>query len=153
MHPLIEYGNGLTRRQFFGSTGLRCGSLAMALMAAQSAARGEGKPAVPRAHPPLPGFPHHKPRMRDFYDRDLPESIRNGQRLTTMTSGQGKFPVAPSKFKFAKSGKCGTWVNSELLPHTAEVVDHLAVVKTVHTNAINHDPACTFVMTGSEVPG
>ena len=177
MHPLIEYGNGLTRRQFFGSTGLRCGSLAMALMAAQSAARGEGKPAVPRAHPPLPGFPHHKPtakaiiylhmnggpsqidtwdykpKLVDHFGKDLPESIRNAQRLTTMTSGQGKFPVAPSKFKFAKSGKCGTWVNSELLPHTAEVVDHLAVVKTVHTNAINHDPACTFVMTGSEVPG
>ncbi len=69
-----------------------------------------------------------------------------------MTSGQTRFPVAPSKFKFARHGRCGMWV-SELLPHTAKVVDEIALVKTVHTNAINHDPACTFVMTGSEVPG
>ena len=69
-----------------------------------------------------------------------------------MTSGQTRFPVAPSKFKFAQHGQCGRWV-SELLPHTAKIVDDIALVKTVHTNAINHDPACTFVMTGSEVPG
>ncbi len=69
-----------------------------------------------------------------------------------MTSGQARFPVAPSKFKFAQHGQCGTWV-SELLPHTAKIVDDLCLIKTVHTNAINHDPACTFVMTGSEVPG
>jgi hypothetical protein len=75
-----------------------------------------------------------------------------GQRITTMTSGQSRLPVAPSMFKFSQHGQCGTWV-SELLPHTAQVVDELAVIKTVHTNAINHDPACTFVMTGSEIPG
>jgi uncharacterized protein (DUF1501 family) len=69
-----------------------------------------------------------------------------------MTSGQGRFPVAPSKFTFRQHGQCGRWV-SELLPHTAKIADDIALVKTVHTNAINHDPACTFVMTGSEVPG
>ncbi len=68
-----------------------------------------------------------------------------------MTSGQARFPVAPSLFKFAQHGQCGRWV-SELLPHTAKHVDDIALVKTVFTNAINHDPACTFVMTGNEVP-
>jgi hypothetical protein len=82
----------------------------------------------------------------------LPDSIRNGQRITTMTSGQLRFPVAPSMFKFKQHGKCGMWI-SELLPHTAKWADELALVKSVHTNAINHDPACTFVMTGSETPG
>jgi hypothetical protein len=90
--------------------------------------------------------------LAEFFDKDLPESVRQGQRITTMTSGQARLPVAPSKFAFAQHGKCGTWV-SELLPHTAKCVDDLAVVRSVHTNAINHDPACTFVMTGSEVPG
>ena len=69
-----------------------------------------------------------------------------------MTSGQARLPVAPSMFKFTQHGKCGMWV-SELLPHTAKFVDDIALVQAVHTNAINHDPACTFVMTGSEVPG
>jgi hypothetical protein len=94
----------------------------------------------------------YKPGMQEYYDKDLPDSIRQGQRLTGMTSGQKRFPVAPSLFKFSQHGQCGRWV-SELLPHTAKHVDDLAVIKTVFTNAINHDPACTFVMTGNEVPG
>ncbi len=169
MHPLNEYLVNLTRRQFFTAAGLSCGSLAMAMMA-----RAEEKP---REHPALPGLPHHKPTAKaiiylhmngapsqldtwdykpnlgDHFGKELPDSVRMGQRLTTMTSGQAKFPVAPSKFKFVRSGKCGTWANTDLLPHTAKIVDEIAVVKSVHTNAINHDPACTFVMTGSEVPG
>ncbi len=173
MSPLRDRLLHLTRRQFFGTSGLSCGSIAMALLgASRSAAAGPT-----REHPPLPGLPHHKPtakaviylhmnggpsqidlwdhkpKLNDHFGKDLPDSIRLGQRLTTMTSGQAKFPVAPSKYKFEKSGKCGTWANPELLPHTAKLVDDLAVVKSVHTNAINHDPACTFVMTGSEVPG
>ena len=94
----------------------------------------------------------YKPALGDYFDKDLPDSIRMGQRITTMTSGQKRLPVAPSKFKFSQHGECGRWV-SELLPHTAQCVDDIALVKSVHTNAINHDPACTFVMTGSEVPG
>jgi len=70
-----------------------------------------------------------------------------------MTSGQARFPVAPSKFNFTQEGKCGRWINSDLLPYTSRIVDDIAVIKSVFTNAINHDPACTFVMTGSEVPG
>lgn len=162
----------LTRRQFFGTTGLRLGGVALAAMAADRCAD-----AAEKTHSAISGLPHHKPtakaviylhmnggpsqidlwdykpKLVDHFNKDLPDSIRRGQRLTTMTSGQAKFPVAPSKYKFTQAGKCGTWVNTELLPHTAKVVDELAVVKTVHTNAINHDPACTFVMTGSEVPG
>jgi hypothetical protein len=127
-------------------------------------------------HPALPGFPHfppkakaviylhmnggpaqmdlwdYKPGLSEYFDKDLPDSVRQNQRITTMTSGQKRLPVAPSKFQFHQHGQCGRWV-SELLPHTAKHVDKLAVVKSVHTNAINHDPACTFVMTGSEVPG
>jgi hypothetical protein len=95
----------------------------------------------------------YKPGLQEYYDKDLPASVQGGQRLSTMTSGQGRFPVAPSKFKFEQKGKCGMWANVELFPYTSEVVDDIALIKTVHTNAINHDPACTFVMTGSEVPG
>jgi hypothetical protein len=175
MHPFDELGLNLTRRQFFGSSGVRLGGLALAMMGGPSTAGQE--PAAPqKMHPPLPGLPHfppkakaviylhmnggpaqmdlwdYKPQLSEFFDKDLPDSIRMGQRITTMTSGQKRLPVAPSMFKFAQHGKSGRWV-SELLPHMARCVDDLAVVKTVHTNAINHDPACTFVMTGSEVPG
>ena len=93
-----------------------------------------------------------KPLMEAQYDKDLPESIRKGQRLTTMTSGQKRFPIAPSRFKFNQHGKHGAWV-SELLPHTASVVDDLAVIKTINTEAINHDPAITYIQTGSQLPG
>ena len=130
-----------------------------------------------RVHLPLPGLPHHapkakqviylhmnggpsqidlwdyKPVLNDYFDKDLPPSVRGDQRLSTMTSGQNRFPCAPSKFTFEQRGQCGRWINTDLLPHTAGIVDELALVKTVHTNAINHDPACTFVMTGSEIPG
>lgn len=126
--------------------------------------------------PPLSGFPHfapkakrliylhmngapsqldlfdHKPQLQDYFDKDLPDSIRNNQRITGMTSGQARFPVAPSKFAFKACGKSGIMM-SELVPHMHEIADDIAMIKTVHTDAINHDPACTFVMTGSEVPG
>jgi hypothetical protein len=95
----------------------------------------------------------YKPTLKDFFNKDLPPSVQGGQRLSTMTSGQARFPVAPSKFNFTQEGKCGRWINSELLPFTSKIVDDIAVIKSVFTNAINHDPACTFVMTGSEVPG
>ncbi|NCF91767.1 MAG: DUF1501 domain-containing protein, partial [Verrucomicrobiaceae bacterium] len=93
----------------------------------------------------------YKPDLHKQFDKVLPKDFL-GDRITTMTSGQGTFPVAPSKYKFTQHGQSGRWV-SELLPHTAKIADDIAVVKSVYTNAINHDPACTFVMTGSEVPG
>lgn len=180
MDPRLELDLLLSRRQFFAGSGLRLGAVAMAAMAAQAGVSGPNAradaPAMARMNPPLPGLPHfapkaksviylhmnggpsqidtwdYKPGLAELFDTDLPDSIRQGQRITTMTSGQARFPVAPSKFKFSQHGQCGRWV-SELLPHTAERVDDIALVKSVHTNAINHDPACTFVMTGSEVPG
>src|SRR5262249_47905104 len=82
----------------------------------------------------------------------LPESVRNGQRLTTMTSGQARFPIAPSKFKFERHGNCGTHV-TELLPWTSKVVDDICVINSVHTEAINHDPAVTYICTGHQLPG
>ena len=94
----------------------------------------------------------HKPKMSEMYDVDLPDSIRMGQRLTTMTSGQERFPIAPSIYKFRQHGQAGTWL-SELLPHTATIVDDIAVVKSIHTEAINHDPAITYIQTGHQVPG
>lgn len=166
-HHLLD----LTRRQFFGTTGVRLGGAALSVLAGRQLLA-----APPRVHPQLPGLPHHpprakaviylhmnggpsqldtwdyKPNLSGHFNQDLPASIRMGQRITTMTSGQARLPVAPSRFKFTQHGQSGVWV-SELLPKTAQCVDDIALVKTVHTNAINHDPACTFVMTGSEVPG
>ena len=94
----------------------------------------------------------YKPKMHDWYDKDLPDSVRNGQRITTMTSGQARFPIAPSTFKFKQHGSNGAWV-SEILPYTAKMVDELAVIKTINTEAINHDPAITYIQTGSQLPG
>ena len=171
MNPFLEHQLLQTRRQFFGDTGLRLGGIAMASLL--GAPRAVAAPSL--VHPAQPGLPHfaakakaviylhmnggpsqldtwdYKPNLLAEYNKDLPKEFL-GDRITTMTSGQGRFPVAPSRFEFAQHGECGRWV-SELLPHTAKIVDDIAVVKTVHTNAINHDPACTFVMTGSEVPG
>jgi len=175
MDPILESQLLQTRRHFFGTMGVRLGGLALGLLASERIRADE--PAKNAVHPPLSGLPHFKPKakaliyihmnggpsqidlwdykpgLKDFYDKDLPPTIQKGQRLTTMTSGQQRFPVAPSKYKFEQMGKCGRWINTDLLPHTAKVVDELALVKTVHTNAINHDPACTFVTTGREVPG
>jgi hypothetical protein len=92
-----------------------------------------------------------KPSLAGMFDKDLPDSIRMGQRITGMTSGQSR-PVAPSIFKFARYGKGGQWL-SELLPHTAEVADELCFIKSMHTEAINHDPAITFFQTGFQLAG
>jgi hypothetical protein len=94
----------------------------------------------------------YKPAMNDMFDQDLPPSVINGQRLTTMTSGQARFPIAPSKYRFAQHGQSGAWV-SELLPYTAAVTDDLCFIKSMWTEAINHDPAITYIQTGSQRPG
>ncbi|MCY2967790.1 MAG: DUF1501 domain-containing protein [Planctomycetota bacterium] len=176
MPPFFEHNLAQTRRQFVGSTGGRLGAAALAGVLANSGSVSAADSTGAKVHPALPGFPHfppkaksviylhmnggpaqmdlwdYKPGLNEYFDKDLPDSVRQNQRITTMTSGQKRLPVAPSKFKFTQHGQCGRWV-SELLPHTAQHVDKIALVKTVHTNAINDDPACTFVMTGSEVPG
>ena len=90
--------------------------------------------------------------MSEWYDKELPDSIRNGQRLTGMTSGQARFPVAPSKFKFDQYGENGMWV-SELLPQTAKMVDDMCFIRSMHTEAINHEPAISYMQTGNQITG
>ncbi|MDF9800277.1 hypothetical protein OKW21_005540 [Catalinimonas alkaloidigena] len=94
----------------------------------------------------------YKPMLEKMNGEELPESIRKGQRLTGMTAGQKSFPLAGSQFKFAQYGKSGAWV-SELMPHTARITDELCFIKSMYTEAINHDPAITFFQTGSQQPG
>ncbi len=170
MNPIQDHLNGLTRRHFFAKSAVGLGTAALASLMpngaqADSTALG-GLPSLPHFAPKakraiylfMSGAPSqmdlfdYKPTMNEWYDKDLPESIRKGQRLTTMTSGQKRFPIAPSKYKFAQHGQSGAWV-SELLPKTASMVDDLAIVKTVWTEAINHDPAITYICTGHQLPG
>ena len=94
----------------------------------------------------------YKPAMRDFHGEELPESIRNGQRLTGMTSGQKSFPCVAPMFNFNQCGEHGTYVN-EVLPHIGSIADDITIVKSIHTEAINHDPAITYINTGVQQPG
>jgi hypothetical protein len=94
----------------------------------------------------------YKPELMHRFGQNLPDSVRQGQRLTGMSASQSVLPMAPSVFKFHRHGKSQTWV-SELLPYTAQVVDDLCIVKSLYTEAINHDPAITFFQTGSQLPG
>jgi hypothetical protein len=94
----------------------------------------------------------YKPKLVDMFGQDLPDSVRQGQRLTSMSSNQSILPIVPSIYKFNQHGESQTWV-SELLPHTAGVVDDLCIVKSLYTEAINHDPALTFFQTGNQLPG
>src|SRR6188508_1068712 len=170
MHPLHEYAQNITRRYFFkqGSHAVGWAALASLLGSGRSAA-GAGD-AVGRPAPQFPGkvnqviYLHmvggpalmdlydYKPQMSEWYDKELPETIRNGQRLTTMTSGQKRFPIAPSKFKFEQHGQCGMWV-SELLPNTSKMVDDMVFIRSMHTEAINHEPAITNMQTGNQITG
>ena len=174
MNPCREAALVETRRHFFSRTATGIGTAALAslvkpeLFAANSQEQGRigGIPGVPHFAPKakrviylfMSGAPSqldmwdYKPKMHDWFDKDLPDSVRNGQRITTMTSGQARFPIAPSTFKFKQHGSNGAWV-SEILPYTARMVDELAVIKTINTEAINHDPAITYIQTGSQLPG
>lgn len=91
----------------------------------------------------------YKPKMAEWYDKDLPDSVRQGQRLTTMTSGQARFPIAPSKYRFSQVGSAGMWMNTELLPYTAKCVDDMCFIRSMHTEAINHEPAICHMQTGN----
>ena len=162
-----EYKTLETRRQFFGKSaaGLGGAALASLLGPSQHLLAGSGLPAVnhaPKAKRAIylfmSGAPSqidlfdHKPAMAARYDQDLPDEVRNGQRLTGMTSKQARFPIAPSIYEFQKHGQSGTEV-SELLPNIANMVDDIAVVKSMWTEAINHDPAITYIQTGNQIPG
>ena len=167
MDPLQARQQFLTRRALLRGTTRGLGAAALGSLLGPKAFAGDGGLlAGPHFAPKakrviclfMSGAPSqidtwdYKPSLREHFDEDLPDSVRQGQRFTTMTSGQSRFPVAPSKFKFAQHGQSGTWV-SELLPHTAGLVDELCVVRSMFTEAINHDPAMTFFQSGSEQPG
>ncbi len=174
MNPFHEYGRHITRRQFFAHGAHALGWAALAALLGPRPARQPGR-RIRRAadKPTLAHFPgkakhviylhmvggppqmdlfDYKPVMEEWYDKDLPDSIRMGQRLTTMTSGQARFPIAPSKYKFAQHGQCGMWV-CELLPWTAKMVDDMCFIRSMHTEAINHEPAITYIQTGNQITG
>ena len=94
----------------------------------------------------------YKPVMKEWFDKDLPESVRMGQRLTTMTSGQARFPIAPSMYRFERCGQSGMWI-SELLPNLKKSVDDLVFIRSMHTEAINHEPAITLMQSGNQITG
>jgi hypothetical protein len=149
----------MSRRDFFTRAGFGLGAAALSGLA-------EGLPGLPHFKPKAKRviflMQHGAPSQLDLFDykpglaklrgQELPESIRQGQRLTGMTAYQAGFPTAPSIFKFAQHGKSGLWL-SDLLPHTARVADDICVIKSMHTEAINHDPAVTFVQSGFQLAG
>jgi hypothetical protein len=156
----------ITRRDLFGHMASGIGGAALATLlgrdcfAAEEAATFPNFPAKAKrviylfqsGAPSQLDLFDHKPQLADLRATELPDSIRQGQRLTGMTSRQTSFPVAPTKFKFAQHGKSGAWL-SELLPHTAKVADELCFIKSLYTEAINHDPAVTFFQTGNQLAG
>src|SRR6267142_430560 len=178
MNPFDEFQKTITRRHFFAKGSNLLGTAALGSLVGQGLvnrlARG-GDPLADNlaARPAMTHFPakaknviylhmvggppqmdlyDYKPVMQEWFDKDLPDSVRMGQRLTTMTSGQKRFPIAPSKYKFAQHGGNGMWV-SELLPQTAKMVDDLCFIRSMHTEAINHEPAISLMQTGNQVTG
>jgi hypothetical protein len=167
MNPLTRSLLLETRRSFFARTAQGLGAAALGaigLRNAHGASPASGPHHAPRAKRAiwifLSGAPSqidlfdYKPKLAELFDQDLPESVRQGQRLTTMTSGQTRFPLAPSKYRFTRhdNGGDGLWL-SELLPHTAKIAKKIALIRSMYTEAINHDPAITFLCTGRELPG
>ena len=174
MDPLHEHMMNINRRHFFKKMGLGVGGLALGSMLDPFGLGGSNTDDILNAGPiPLPHFApkakriiylfqsggpsqldlfDYKPKLNELRGMDLPESIRNGQRLTGMTSGQDKFPLAGSVFNFNQHGESRAWI-SELMPYTAKIADELCFVKSMHTEAINHDPAITFFQTGSQQSG
>ncbi|MCE9527887.1 MAG: DUF1501 domain-containing protein [Planctomycetales bacterium] len=178
MQPLHDFAASLTRRHFFGKSASAIGAAALASLL-KSAYGDDAKrdAAVPGPRVGgLAGIPHfapkakrviylfqsggpsqielfdEKPLLKEKHGSELPDSVRMGQRLTGMTSGQKSFPLIAPKFRFVRHGKCGMQL-CELLPHTGKIADDICLVRSMHTEAINHDPAITFIQTGSQQPG
>tara|TARA_A100001234_G_scaffold43003_1_gene35320 strand:+ start:392 stop:1837 length:1446 start_codon:yes stop_codon:yes gene_type:complete len=169
MNPIEQRKQLLTRRSFLGLSSTCLGAAALNSLLNESAI-GQNSGA------PLSGMPHfapkakrviylfqsggpsqhelwdYKPKLMDMVGNDLPPSVRGNQRVTAMTSGQLRFPIVPSLYEFDQHGESGAWV-SELMPHTAKIVDDLAFIKSMHTEAINHDPGITFFQTGAQLAG
>jgi len=172
VNPHHEQERMLTRRQFFGRTSAGIGVGALSMMLSRN---GFGAAPAPGPDAALSQLHHtpsakrviylfqsggpaqmdlfdYKPAMTKYQGQDLPDSVRMGQRITGMTSGQDTLPVASSRFAFQRHGESGAWV-SELMPHTAKVVDDLCFIRTMNTEAINHDPGITYIQTGHQQPG
>ena len=181
MNPLHDYHRQTTRRTFLGATaGAAMGSTALSALlsptalATPSSAPGsagglrtsDGLPAIPHFTPKAKrvlclfqseGFSHvdlfdNKPTLQQHHGKDLPASVKGTQRITGMTSGQASFPVVAPMWSGRKCGQHGTWM-SDLLPHMQRIADDICIVKSMHTEAINHDPAITFINTGNQQPG
>lgn len=159
----------INRRHFLKQAGCGLGAAAMGLLGGPDAAAAKGGGGVA-------GVPHHtpkakrviylfqsgapsqiesfdyKPSLKTLHETELPDEVRMGQRLTGMTANQKNFPVVQSKFDFKQHGESGTWI-SEIFPYTAGIADDICVIRSMHTEAINHDPAITFIQTGSQIPG
>lgn len=170
--PILEHQKSVTRRHFFGKLSIGLGTLALGSLMVPAILDRYKKGSLTMGSMPIQG-PHfapkakrviylfqngapsqletfdYKPKLIDMFGQDLPASIRMGQRLTGMTSGQERFPLVGSKFAFEQHGQSGIWI-SELFPHLSKVADDLCVIRTMHTEAINHDPALTFMQTGAQ---
>lgn len=169
MNEFFENRLNINRRHFLGKVSLGLGSAALGSLLIPGLFKGQGEEDLAS----VVGMPHfapkakrviylfqngapsqlesfdYKPMLNKMHGQELPASVRMGQRLTGMTSGQSKFPLVGSHFNFQQYGKSGAWV-SEIFPNMAKVVDELCFVKTMHTEAINHDPALTFMQTGAQ---
>ena len=172
MNIIEQYQQQQARRFFLQKSCGALGAVGLASLATPELLQGHAK-----TKPGLPDLPHfapkakrviylffsggpshidmfdYHPEMKNLHGKELPEEIRKGQRLTGMTSGQKSFPCVAPMFKFDKYGEHGTWVNSDLLPNIASVVDDITIVKSVNTEAINHDPAITYINTGTQQLG
>ncbi|OUT55693.1 MAG: sulfatase [Rhodopirellula sp. TMED11] len=167
-----EMNLDITRRHFFGRSSTGLGTMALASLLNPNLLSGD-QPANPAVAGKFPNFApkakrviyllqsgapsqvdllDYKPSLEKLHLTDLPDSVRGGQRLTGMTAGQKTFPVVKSPWAFRQHGQSGTWM-SDLFPHLSKVVDDICVVKSMHTEAINHDPAITFFQSGHQQPG
>src|SRR5262245_60948160 len=171
MNLFHEFRRNITRRHFFSLGSHAVGWAALASLLGERGRAGEApnetvSPVRPHhpakakqviylhmvGGPPQMDLYDYKPSMVELFDKDLPESVRGGQRLTTMTSGQARFPLAPSRYSFAQHGRSGMWV-SELLPYTSRMVDDMCFIRSMQTEAINHEPAICYMQTGNQVTG
>jgi hypothetical protein len=171
----------MSRRECLNRLALGVGGIALADLLARDATAAPvsaslSLPLTPPGPAALPGLPHfpakakriiylfqsggpsqldlydHKPLLNARHGEQLPDSVRGSQRLTGMSGNQSSIPIAGSPFKFSRYGQSGAWI-SDLLPHTAKIADDLCVIRSMHTEAINHGPGVTFMQTGSQIPG
>lgn len=178
MNPIEEFQLKFTRRQLLSQSRGVIGAAALASLLGQSPSTTSAvEPTSAQANGGLESLPHFAPKakrviylfmaggpshidlfdyhpaMREIHGTELPDSIRQGQRITTMTSGQKSFPCVAPMFEFERVGERGTWMNTQVLPHTAKIADDITIIRSMNTEAINHDPAITYINTGTQQLG